>query len=785
MTATATRIVIPRRAARACPPGTCQHPDACECSLRAAAVAPPAPLPPGKKQAPAAPPAPPQETSPPEDEPAAPPAMSTSPYWRGIIGIEGTPTGDGRMIEPNALRWASLPAPFRYAPSDEGAHAGAQVAGQITYLERQGPQIYGEGTFDMGSQIGCEAQRQVALGLTTGVSMDLDEIAFEYRVSAELAAEQQAMMDDLFALVPSGAEDPEEENPGPPGGGEADALQPETDADGRVTVMSVNPDDEMEVTTGARIRAATMVALPAFADCRIELMDSPPRRGTDSGADPDEEPASAPAQAPASPAPAHALAASAPPVAPPAAWFTDPHFAEPTPVEVSADGRVRGHLAEWGTCHTGYADQCVSPPSSPSGYAYFRTGAIVTREGTEIAVGQLTMDTRHAGADAGATSAMRHYDHTGTAVADVSAGEDAFGIWVAGALRPHVTPAQVRTLRASPLSGDWRRIGGHLEMIAALAVNVQGFPVPRTHGLVASGKLQALVASGMLAPRKVIPPGAPGAFSDDDLRYLKRILAREKAEAADRARALALVVHGPARRAVLARAASLARSLTADAVSSPGKQDPTDPKSDPALDANGKQLPDTPKGQLPDPSYGGWLVRGGQWVFDPENDGDDDYAAATDTDHDYWDASGKQLKAIPASPSGIQPAKDLPRDNGGQKVPPPQAAPPASAAIRISLRPFAAKADEGAWDADAAMDRCHSAADFGSIAFPRTSGEPGDKDHWALPHHNGPGEPPNAKGVSSALGRFNQTDGLADPAAAKAHLEAHDKSIHAGKPGGK
>lgn len=35
---------------------------------------------------------------------------------------------------------------------------------------------------------------------------------------------------------------------------------------------------------------------------------------------------------------------------------------------------------------------------------------------------------------------------------------------------------------------------------------------------------------------------------------------------------------------------------------------------------------------------------------DPDNNGDDDSSAATDTDHDYWTAGGKQKKALPGKP---------------------------------------------------------------------------------------------------------------------------------------
>jgi hypothetical protein len=82
----------------------------------------------------------------------------------------------------------------------------------------------------------------------------------------------------------------------------------------------------------------------------------------------------------------------------------------------------------------------------------------------------------------------------------VAAGEDEHGIWISGAVRASATPEQIAALRGSALSGDWRTIRGHLELVAALAVNVPGFPIPRI-GLAASGgKQSALVAAGIAIP---------------------------------------------------------------------------------------------------------------------------------------------------------------------------------------------------------------------------------------------------------------------------------------------
>ena len=182
-------------------------------------------------------------------------------------------------------------------------------------------------------------------------------------------------------------------------------------------------------------------------------------------------------------------------------WFADPQLLAPSPVVVTEQGRVFGHLATWDTCHIGFGDVCVTAPHSVADYAYFKTGAVLTSRG-EIPVGQITMDTGHADLHYGARKAASHYDNTGSVVADVNVGEDAHGIWVAGRVREGVTDEQVAGLRAAALSGDWRRIGGAMELVAALAVNTPGFPIPRT-ALAASGARQTALVAASLVPQPV------------------------------------------------------------------------------------------------------------------------------------------------------------------------------------------------------------------------------------------------------------------------------------------
>lgn len=188
-----------------------------------------------------------------------------------------------------------------------------------------------------------------------------------------------------------------------------------------------------------------------------------------------------------------AVTAGAFPVAPPKKWFENPRLRELTPLHIDSTGHVFGHIAGWKSDHIGLSAG-VKPPRSKSGYAFFQTGALETAEGDFVNVGQITLAGGHAPLDVSVSDAVAHYDDTKSAVMDVACGEDRHGIWVSGALRPSVSDEQLRAIRASSVSGDWRPINNRLEMVAVCAVNCPGFPIPRAR--VAAGTPVALVAAG-------------------------------------------------------------------------------------------------------------------------------------------------------------------------------------------------------------------------------------------------------------------------------------------------
>lgn len=385
--------------------------------------------------------------------------------WTGIVCFERQMTGDGRYIENGALKWTEGAVPLRWAPTDVGAHGGAVVVGLIEVMTRQADgSIAATGFIDRSSEHGAKAYELMRKGLLGGVSVDLDDMEVEIRVKKEII--------DAFNEMLDGA--------GP------ESQLPAADSEGYIKVAESSSDDQIMVVKDARVRAATLVDIPAFKDAVLTLEDTGNGLPLDSSEVGMLAPDNATAMEP--------VIVAAAPVRPPADWFESPNLREPTPITITEDGRIYGHAALWNTCHTGYQNSCVTPPRSYTNYAWFRTGDLVTDKGTHIPVGKVTMSTGHASTRLAAAPAAAHYDDTGAVAADVAAGEDKHGVWISGALRPGLTDEQIRELRAAPMSGDWRTVGGNLEMVALLAVNLPGFPVPRTRALVASGRTNTLLS---------------------------------------------------------------------------------------------------------------------------------------------------------------------------------------------------------------------------------------------------------------------------------------------------
>lgn len=429
--------------------------------------------------------------------------------WRGPLVIENEQTGDGRVIASGALDWAPLPLPLAWLQQEQHGDLlpGAVQVGTIDTITREGDVVMGEGDLDDENPDGAELARRLDAGTAShgnrqGLSIDPDNWAMELLLRDDGDGEDDVVIiagaGALPESVTAAAGDPD---PGE-GGGDTHAL-----------LFTDDVDELLARFSRLRIRGVTACAVPAFAGAYMELVaDATEPEVDDDQADdePAEDEVVASATSPAIPA------------APPASWFTIPEpdlgaegqtevYGMPAqellveqpdgglavPFTITDDGRVFGHAARFGQCHVGYPGTCVTAPESMAAYAHFHHGEVVCDDGSRVATGTLTMGTDHAAAELRAPDARDHYANSGLAFADVRATNGALGVWVSGVLRPDVTAEQLRLLRASSLSGDWRRIGNGLEFIGALAVNVPGFPIAR-EAVTAAG-LEQLPAAQLTA----------------------------------------------------------------------------------------------------------------------------------------------------------------------------------------------------------------------------------------------------------------------------------------------
>jgi hypothetical protein len=385
----------------------------------------------------------PAEAAPAAEAPAAPaPGGSDLRPWHGVLAPEAAPSGDKRQFAERALTTRDLPLPLKAMFTDDEGHKGSVVVGRIDEVFRDGGLIKAKGVWD-NSPEAEKAAGMIDRKMWRGVSVDLDA------------------------------------------------------AEGEVVQATEEGGHESIEFSKGRISSATLCAIPAFAEAFV-------RNGTWEDFANEPMPTGAMVEIPDWPgaevAPALSLVASAAPAIS-ADYFRNPMLTEPTAVTRGEDGLIFGHLGVWDACHVAY-EVCTTVPPSQTDYAYFLTGQVFTDAGP-VAVGQLTVGGGHADMKLGVRAAIAHYDNVSSAVADITVGEDEFGVWFSGRIRPWATEKQIHELFAAGPSGDWRGVRyrgkDSMELIAAHAVNVPGFPVPRVRFAVEGTRQVSLVAAGIVA----------------------------------------------------------------------------------------------------------------------------------------------------------------------------------------------------------------------------------------------------------------------------------------------
>jgi len=165
---------------------------------------------------------------------------SDDSFWRGPLAVEGIVTGDGREFAPESLTWADLPLPLRWNREDSHGgepHTVAVNVGRIDRIWREDDRIMGEGVLNLESEYGRTVHQMIRDKFLRGVSVDADSIS-------------DADIEFVW---------PEDETIG------------EGEEDDYLSMLFAQP--EKIVFHAGRIRAATLVDIPAFAEAYIELLD--------------------------------------------------------------------------------------------------------------------------------------------------------------------------------------------------------------------------------------------------------------------------------------------------------------------------------------------------------------------------------------------------------------------------------------------------------------------------------------------------------------------------------
>jgi len=472
--------------------------------------------------------------------------------WKMPIAVVGKPTGDGRQFDKGALSHRDLPLPLRYVASDGGGHHNAVIVGHISKIGDEGGgmlpasgEFYDDESWPEDVRNAATAAMKFTQNKVIGPSVDLDQAEMEHVPEPKAYAVWKKEQKVKLKAQLKAAKLAHASATGTDCGCGSEPMFAEEAYDG----------PRLKMVRSGRVASATLVHIPAFAELSghaVLTAAKPPKAapepvaesiaadGTmienDAEMDSDDEQEAREKM--------RALIAGAAPAAPPREWFDDPKLEGPTPLHIGDDGRVYGHVAVWDTCHVGIGNSCVKPPKSQTSYAYFHTGEVVTATGARVPTGRLTYGAGgHAGPNLGYRAAAEHYDVSNNTGAVVRAGEDPHGIWVAGALVPEADEAAVRVMRATPLSGDWRRVGGNLELVAALHVNTAGFPIPRMmtasaiSGMPEDDEILSLTAAGALASlAEEAPASAHNGVPDTEAlgRAIARGLLAEQADAAHR-----------------------------------------------------------------------------------------------------------------------------------------------------------------------------------------------------------------------------------------------------------
>lgn len=375
--------------------------------------------------------------------------------FRALLAPIGLSTGDGRRFAAGSITTVETPFSLEWVREREGGHSGAVAVGAVQEANTGTvAEAIANGWISVEAAGSMPADMLAVWGageLYDGVDREtMGRLAEDVATAAFLIGEGTlgpSVDLDTFEGVPV----------------LAGSNEPMTEAQFQAHFEATGQDPKLELlVTSGRVRAATLVSIPAFAETSrpLELI---PNEGEGQGG----------------PNAALALIASTGILTrPKAAMFGGTALTAPTPITYDHEtGAIFGHIATWQTCHVGFSDVCVTAPKDPGGgdYASFNRYPVETEDGV-VWAGRITVGGRHAALSANAGGAIA--EHDGKTVAGyVRAYEDQFGIAVAGMIEPDLAPDVLSVLARRKVSGDWRETAQGLSLVEVLALA----PGPRQH----------------------------------------------------------------------------------------------------------------------------------------------------------------------------------------------------------------------------------------------------------------------------------------------------------------
>ncbi|MEU0058686.1 phage minor head protein [Streptomyces sp. NPDC006334] len=245
-----------------------------------------------------------------EPEPPPPPVRTWSTPEGAALAFENMQTGDGRIFTEKALFWDGAgPWPLQYAEAMGQGHDGAELAGAIQVLGRDGARITGSGVLYLTQPAGFDAALLLEQGAPLGVSVDLDDVDVQLvdttatpgedeplALAASFASASVMRLDDGTWMI-SAQDRPEWTASGieiahsarttmlftSPGGSispatarrvfgpQVTAAAGDANPDGGVIFHEERSGDYLIRITRARLRGATLVSMPAYDKARIVL----------------------------------------------------------------------------------------------------------------------------------------------------------------------------------------------------------------------------------------------------------------------------------------------------------------------------------------------------------------------------------------------------------------------------------------------------------------------------------------------------------------------------------